>query len=70
MDIHMDIHVHMDIHGYPYEVLDIHRKSELWISWISKWISKVSESQMLYPVAHSRTRARAHPIRPSLTQTL
>ena len=30
MDIYMDIY--MDIHGYPCEVLDIHRKSELWIS--------------------------------------
>ena len=25
---------------------------------------------LLYPVAHSRTLARTHPIRPSLTQTL
>ena len=44
MDIHMEIH--MDIHGYQNEVLDILRKSELWISWISIWISKVSDSQM------------------------
>ena len=30
--------------GYPW--LDIHRNPELWISWISIWISKVSDSQM------------------------
>ena len=28
------------------------------------------KQNLLYPVAHSRTLARTHPIRPSLTQTL
>ena len=55
--------IHMDIHGYPYEVLDILRKSELWISWISIWISKVSDPQMVIVAAHC-VRQDAHiPIR-------
>ena len=73
VDIHVDIHdIQMSVilfknqngyphgypHGYPYDVLDIHRKSELWISWISIWISKVSDSQMLLARQRSKDQKK------------
>ena len=52
--------IHMDIHGYQNEVLDILWKSELWISWISIWTSKVSDSQMWREMAPHRVSDQAY----------